>query len=133
MVHSLDPPRYFFLGSYAADLAFDEALSRRLSLLPITRAHVAALAVHALDRLTPSVRRNQAALQALADRLVIVSGGFRDVIAPVADWLGVSSDRVLANDLLYDAGGRVIGVDPANPLSQAGGKAGHARRAATPT
>ena len=29
MVHSLDPPRYFFLGSDAADLAFDEALLPR--------------------------------------------------------------------------------------------------------
>lgn len=54
--------------------------------------------------------------------MVILSGGFREVIAPVAELLGVSPDRVLCNDLIYDADGRVTGVDDANPLSHADGK-----------
>ena len=107
----------------SGEIGFDEALSRRLTLAPLHRDHVRILADRILDHLTPSVRRNLTPLRALADQLVIVSGGFREVIAPVADWLGVPPERVLANDLTYDANGCVIGVDTANPLSQTGGKA----------
>lgn len=106
----------------AGEVAFGEALRRRLALLPLTRDHVQTLADRILDEGTPSVRKNLAFFRAHADRIVILSGGFREIIAPVAERLGIAPDRVLANDLLYDAEGRVAGVDPANPLADAGGK-----------
>jgi D-3-phosphoglycerate dehydrogenase len=106
----------------AGELAFGEALRRRLALLPLTRAHVAALAETAPGHLTASVRRNLNFFQQHKGKVIILSGGFREVIAPVAEMLGVSPDRVLCNDLVYDAEGRVTGVDDANPLSQADGK-----------
>ena len=105
------------------DLPFGEALNRRLALLPLTRDHVAELAGRILDEGTPSVRRNLRFFREHAGRIVILSGGFREIIAPLAAHLHVPAEQVLCNDLLYDAEGRVAGVDPANPLSQAGGKA----------
>ena len=104
------------------DLPFDEALRRRLALLPLTRAAAEALGREAVDRLTASVARNRDFFRDQADRIVIVSGGFREIIAPVAEHLGISPDRILCNDLVYDADDRVTGVDPANPLSREGGK-----------
>ena len=106
----------------AGDLPFGEALRRRLALLPLTRDHVAELASRILDEGTPSVRRNLRFFRENADRIVILSGGFREIIAPLAAHLHVPPERVLCNDLTYDADGRVTGVDAANPLSQAGGK-----------
>jgi len=106
----------------AGEVAFVDALKQRLALLPITRDHVKALATRATSRLAPSVARNLETLRRHADRLVIVSGGFREVIAPVADILGVPADRVLANDLTYDEIGRVSGVLP-NPILGPRGKA----------
>jgi D-3-phosphoglycerate dehydrogenase len=106
----------------AGEVPFGEALRRRLSLLPLTRDHVQALAERILDEGSPSVRKNLAWFRANADRVVIVSGGFREVIAPIAERLGVAPERVLCNDLVYDADGRITGVDDANPLSHAGGK-----------
>ena len=106
----------------AGELGFCEALRRRLALLPLTHAHVQALADRILDEGTPSVRKNLAFFKANAARIVILSGGFREIIAPIAERLGVAPDRVLCNDLTYDADGRVTGVDGANPLSEAGGK-----------
>ena len=106
----------------AGDLPFGEALRRRLALLPLTRAHVAELAARILDEGTPSVRRNLRFFRENAGRIVIISGGFREIIAPLAAHLNVPPERVLCNDLIYDATGRVIGVDDANPLSHAGGK-----------
>jgi D-3-phosphoglycerate dehydrogenase len=106
----------------SGEIGFGEALRQRLALLPLTRAHVEALADRILDEGTPSVRRNLRFFQENADRIVILSGGFREIIAPIAERLGVAPDRVLCNDLTYDAEGRVTGVDDANPLSQADGK-----------
>jgi D-3-phosphoglycerate dehydrogenase len=107
----------------AGEVAFDEALRRRLALLPLTHAHVDALSDRAGEALSPSVRRNLAFFHKHAERIVILSGGFREVIAPVAAELGIAPHRVLANDLTYDAEGRVTGVDWANPLVGPGGKA----------
>lgn len=106
----------------AGEVPFGEALRRRLSLLPLTHDHVQALADRILDEGAPSVRKNLAWFRANAERVVIVSGGFREIIAPIAERLGISAERVLCNDLVYDADGRVTGVDDANPLSHAGGK-----------
>lgn len=104
------------------EIGFGEALRQRLALLPLTRDHVETLAARAPDRLTASVRRNLGFFQNGAADVVILSGGFREVIAPVAQALGVPADRVLCNDLTYDDDGRVTGVDDANPLSHANGK-----------
>ena len=106
----------------SGEIGFGEALRQRLALLPLTKAHVEALADRILDEGTPSVRRNLRFFQENAANIVIISGGFREIIAPVAERLGVSPDRVLCNDLTYDADGRVTGVDDANPLAHADGK-----------
>jgi D-3-phosphoglycerate dehydrogenase len=106
----------------AGELPFGEALRRRLALLPVTRTHVAELAARILDEGTPSVRRNLRFFRENAGRIIILSGGFREIIAPLAAHLHVPAEQVLCNDLIYDADDRVVGVDEANPLSQAGGK-----------
>ena len=106
----------------SGQLSFGVALQRRLDLLPLTRQHVLGLAGRILDELSPSVARNQAFFRDNAGFILIVSGGFREIIAPVAERLGVPPERVLCNDLLYDDEDRVIGVDPANPLASEGGK-----------
>ena len=95
----------------AGEIPFGEALRRRLALLPLRREHVEAVAARAVDALTPSVRRNLRFFAEAKGRVVILSGGFREIIAPVARELGVSAERVLCNDLIYDDAGRVIGVD----------------------
>jgi len=106
----------------AGHVAFGEALRRRLDLLPLTQDHVRTLADRILEEGTPSVRRNLRFFQDNADQIVILSGGFREIIAPIAQRLGVAEDRVLCNDLVYDAEDRVVGVDDDNPLSHADGK-----------
>ncbi|MBW8305132.1 MAG: HAD-IB family phosphatase, partial [Brevundimonas sp.] len=105
------------------DMPFGEALTRRLALLPLKRAHLERLAEEAEPRMAASVRRNLAFFRDNADRVVIVSGGFREIIAPVARSLGVAPDRIVANDLVFDAEGRVSGVAD-SPLLDPFGKAG---------
>ena len=106
----------------AGEVDFGESLRARLAMLPLIRAHVQTLADRILDEGTPSVRRNLRFFNENAASIIILSGGFREVIAPVAERLGVSADRVICNDLIYDADGVVTGVDDANPLSHENGK-----------
>ncbi|MFN3353621.1 MAG: phosphoglycerate dehydrogenase, partial [Brevundimonas sp.] len=106
----------------AGELDFGQALRRRLEILRPTRDHVAELAGRAADQLTPSIRRNLDFFRRHADQVVILSGGFDEIILPVAEALGVPADRVLCNRLRYDAAGAVEGVDDANPLSEENGK-----------
>jgi D-3-phosphoglycerate dehydrogenase len=101
---------------------FGTALRRRLELLALSRVQVEALADRILDEASASVRRNVDFFERHAERVYILSGGFREVIAPLAARLGIAADHVLANDLIYDAEGRVTGVDDANPLSRDNGK-----------
>lgn len=103
-------------------LDFGTALRRRLELLALNRSHVEALSDRILDEASASIRRNVDFFERHAERVYILSGGFREVIAPLAERLGIAADHVLANDLIYDAEGRVTGVDDANPLSRDNGK-----------
>lgn len=103
-------------------IGFGEALKQRLDLLALRREHVEALTDRILDEATVSIRRNVDFFQRNAERIYILSGGFREVIAPLAERLGVAADHVLANDLIYDDEDRVTGVDKANPLSRENGK-----------
>ncbi|MET4684847.1 phosphoglycerate dehydrogenase [Brevundimonas faecalis] len=106
----------------SGQVAFEDALRRRLELLSLKRSHVEALTDRILDEATASIRRNLDFFERHAERVYILSGGFREVIAPLAERLGIAPDHVLANDLVYDDEDRVVGVDEANPLSRAGGK-----------
>ena len=101
---------------------FGTALRRRLALLGLNRSHVETLTDRILDEASASIRRNLDFFERHAERVYILSGGFREVIAPLAARLGIAADHVLANDLIYDAEGRVTGVDEANPLSRDNGK-----------
>ena len=101
---------------------FGTALRRRLELLGLHRSHVEILTDRILDEASASIRRNVDFFERHAERVYILSGGFREVIAPLAARLGISADHVLCNDLIYDAEGRVTGVDDANPLSRDNGK-----------
>jgi D-3-phosphoglycerate dehydrogenase len=109
----------------AGALPFSEALGERLALLDARREHLPALVEALRAAVTPSARRCTAFLARPEVR--VVSGGLEEVIAPVLAPLGVSADRIHANRLVFDDGGRATGVDPASPLAHDGGKIAVAR------
>ncbi|MGZ8363944.1 MAG: HAD-IB family phosphatase [Caulobacteraceae bacterium] len=109
------------------EIEFGEALRRRLAILCPSRAQVAEVAQTFRRRVTPSIARNAAFFRDHAERVFIVSGGFREVIEPVVADFGVSPDHVLANTLVFNADDRAGAVDDANPLAESGGKAAAVR------
>ncbi|MHC3126441.1 3-phosphoglycerate dehydrogenase [Brevundimonas sp. GN22] len=104
------------------EIGFGEALKARLDLLGLRKEHVEALADRILDEASTSIRRNVDFFERNAERIYILSGGFTEIIAPLAARLGLAPDHVLANELVYDEDGRVTGVNEANPLARENGK-----------
>lgn len=62
-------------------------------------------------------------LQARGTSVFLVSGGFRAVIHPIAQSLGIPLERVYANQILFGADGSYAGFDTKEYTSRSGGKA----------
>jgi phosphoserine phosphatase len=63
------------------------------------------------------------ALQARSTAVALVSGGFRQIIEPIADSLDIPRGHVHANKLLFAEDGSYAGFDSEEYTSRSGGKA----------
>jgi phosphoserine phosphatase len=72
------------------------------------------------------------ALHARARRVVLVSGGLRDAILPLAAQLAIAEEDVHAVSLRFTADGAFAGYDDASPLTTASGKQDVVRSLALP-
>ncbi len=106
----------------AGEIGFQESLARRLALLSAHRDHLAPLVARLQTKVSESIRRNGDFFRRFADRIYVVSSGFREFIEPVVAEFGIAADHVLANTFTFDATGNITGCDPANVLSRDGGK-----------
>lgn len=100
----------------------DEVYARRLSLIRPTRAEIAQLSYVYIATAMPGVRDAIAAWQGAGVRVVLVSGGLRDALLPLARWLGIAADDLHAVDVDYDDGGTTVGLHGDAPLARRGGK-----------
>ncbi len=103
-------------------IPYQEALITRIELLEATREHVGALVKVLKRRISQSFLRNKSFLRDNRERILIVSGGFHEVIVPVVERLGLTAENVRANSFTYDRKGRITGVDTNNVLSRDNGK-----------
>jgi D-3-phosphoglycerate dehydrogenase / 2-oxoglutarate reductase len=106
----------------AGEIGFQESLSQRLALLGANRRHLAPLVAHLQTKVSASIRRNAEFFRTHADRIYVVSSGFREFIEPVVAEFGIGPNHVLANTFTFDSEGNITGCDPANVLSRDGGK-----------
>jgi D-3-phosphoglycerate dehydrogenase len=106
----------------AGEIGFQESLSRRLALLGANEQHLAPLIARLKTKVSESIRRNGDFFRQFADRIYVVSSGFREFIEPVVAEFGILPSHVLANTFTFDAEGNITGCDPANVLSRDGGK-----------
>lgn len=98
----------------------ESVFARRLEIIRPTAADVAAVGARYIATVEPTARATIAELKARGWTPVIVSGGFRQAIRPLADFLGV--ERVEAVDLHFDAAGGYRGYDTEFPTTRSGGK-----------
>ncbi len=104
-------------------IGFDESLAQRFAQISPSEAHFDALVSLLKSSVSPSFTANKAFFKQNADRIYIVSGGFKDFIVPVVADFGIDPSHVLANEFTWSSGGQTItGYDTANPLAHNGGK-----------
>ncbi|HET9013024.1 MAG TPA: HAD-IB family phosphatase [Gemmatimonadaceae bacterium] len=103
-------------------IKLDAVYGERLALVHPTRDEVEMLAGLYASSLAPGAARAIRRMRDAGRRVVLVSGGVRDAILPVARKLGLGDEDVHAVSLQFDADGAYVGFDAASPLTTAVGK-----------
>jgi phosphoserine phosphatase len=104
------------------EITLDEVYGERLALVRPGRDDVDALAHAYAGSLAPGATQAIQRLHAAERRVVLVSGGIREAIVPLARLCGIAEQDVHAVSLRFDADGAYGGFDTGSPLSIAAGK-----------
>ncbi len=103
-------------------IAFNDSLSRRLSLLNAHQTHLDQLVDRLKHKVSKSIARNKEFFLTFKDRIYIISSGFKEFIIPVVADYHISPEHVYANSFIFDDYGNIIGFDRENPLAFNQGK-----------
>jgi len=103
-------------------IPFDESLSKRLKLLNINQKDIHAANIVLAKKVTPSFKRNKQFLMENAQNILIISGGFYEMIIPIVSEYGILEDQVFANKFVYKGTSKIAHVDSQSIMAQSGGK-----------
>ena len=103
-------------------MSFRESLELRLDLLQAHKDHLPVLVESLKEKVSKSFQRNSEFFQSNAERIYILSNGFKEFILPIVTEYGVKPEHVYANSFKYDDQGYIIGFDEDNVLSKNNGK-----------
>ncbi len=101
-------------------ISVESVFGRRLAVIRPRRADVVAIGRKYIEEVEPAALATITRLKADGWTPLILSGGFRPIIAPLAAYLGIS--RIEAVDLYFDAAGEYTGYDENFPTTRSGGK-----------
>ncbi len=104
------------------EIALDAVYGQRLGLVQPTRADIAALAHAYIASIAPGANDAIARLRQRGTRVVLMSGGIREAILPVAALMGIAHLDVHAVSVRFDGADAYSGFDSASPLATATGK-----------
>uniref|UniRef100_A0A8C4N3F7 Phosphoserine phosphatase n=1 Tax=Eptatretus burgeri TaxID=7764 RepID=A0A8C4N3F7_EPTBU len=102
-------------------MSFCEALNNRLNLIRPNQQLVEQVARQPIQ-LTPGIRDLVSFLQLRGVQVFLISGGFNQLVDPVALELGIPLENVYSNRLLFGKDGEYIGFDKSQLTSDSGGK-----------
>ena len=105
------------------EIPLDAVYGERLARIRPTHDEVGMLAAAYRDAVAPDAVDVLAALRLAGVRIVLVSGGLREAILPLAMHLGCTADALHAVGVRFDAAGEYAGYDEASPLATQAGKA----------
>jgi len=98
----------------------ESVFGRRLEIIRPSRAEADYVAQLYVERIEPTARATIATLKLRGWTPMIISGGFRPLMLPLATLLGI--ERVEAVDLFFTADGSYRGYDHAYATTRSGGK-----------
>ena len=100
----------------------EQVYGERLALVRPSAVEVAALGEAYVQAMTPGAGDAVARLHGAGVHVVLVSGGVREAIAPLARRLGVPNAKLHAVSVRFDEDGTYVGWDERSPLATADGK-----------
>ena len=96
--------------------------AERLARIRPTRAEIESLGRAYVEGMTPGASELCRRLRDGGVHAVIVSGGLREAILPLAATLGIPADDVHAVGIRFDERGEYVSFDESSPLARNGGK-----------
>ncbi|CAA6668294.1 unnamed protein product [Spirodela intermedia] len=102
---------------------FEEALAARLSIFNPSLSQLHNFLEKRPPRISPGIQGLIEKLRSKKTEVYLISGGFRQMIEPVAAHLGIPRENIYANRLLFRSSGEFLGFDAEEPTSRSGGKA----------
>ena len=106
----------------AGAITLDQVYGERLAMVQPTWAEISALADAYASALAPDAEDAIRRLTSTGRRVVLISGGLREAIVPVAVQLGIPQRDVHAVSVQFDSDGRYAGYDTGSPLATSSGK-----------
>lgn len=103
-------------------ITLESVYRQRLEAVRPTRAEVAQLASQYVSKLAPNATESIALLQSEGVEIVLVSGGIREAILPLAAEVGLKPEAVHAVSVLFDERGNYAGFDERSLLARQNGK-----------
>uniref|UniRef100_A0A0G4GDF3 phosphoserine phosphatase n=1 Tax=Chromera velia CCMP2878 TaxID=1169474 RepID=A0A0G4GDF3_9ALVE len=104
-------------------MKYEESLKLRLDAMQPSKQSVQHFVENDKLVLTDGVAEVIKRLLSRGTEVFLVSGGFREIIVPLAEKLGIGADHVFANTLLFKEDGSFDCFDPKQPTSRDMGKA----------
>lgn len=105
------------------NVLFQDALRRRLNVMKPSASDIENFNTEHPHVLSPGISELIKVLEDKGILLFLVSGGFRQVIHPLAIKLNIPVENVFANTILFKEDGSYAGFDPSEFTSRSGGKA----------
>jgi len=118
----LDKIKSLTEAGMTGEIPFDVSLSKRMTLLDAHKNDVQIVTRHLTKKVTLSFKKNRSFLQNYTSQIVIISGGFKEMIIPIISEYGINENQVFANEFVYDANENIIGINTENVMALSGGK-----------
>ena len=104
------------------EISFAKSLKDRLKLFSANRANVEKVADKIRENITDSFLENKDFFKKYGQQIYIISGGFKECIYPVSDFLGIPRENILANEFIFDENDQVVGINENNLACKTQGK-----------
>ena len=104
------------------EIAVDDVYAERLNAVRPSYDEIVELSRAYIGNIEPGAAESLAKLTKLGIRVVLVTGGIREAIMPLADALGLPERAVNAVSLHFGDSGEYAGFDDRSPLARNGGK-----------
>jgi phosphoserine phosphatase len=104
------------------EIPIEAVYGERMRAVKPSRTEIVKLGQEYVDRVATGARETLRMLRAANVQLVMVSGGLREAILPLATLLGVDAGALYAVSVFFDDDGNYAGFDDGSPLTRQTGK-----------